>query len=226
MMMKPDAAASIWLSQLPMLIACVALAGCADQPIGQGPIKFTPKMQAQYDQYRQSTTPGAFVVTKQGSTFYSYCDSLDCRTGATSMAMRLCRQRDVGECFVYDIGGRVVWREDLPPSMSAEPVEAAMATERGRNALKVDCSDQVKATMPPTFRAEARHRLGREGLSRTMDILRSARGGRGKPPDHDAGIPRRATGPGRRAHAFPIDRPDARWRQRAVTTADLAEQGC
>ena len=153
MMMKPDAAASIWLSQLPMLIACVALAGCADQPIGQGPIKFTPKMQAQYDQYRQSTTPGAFVVTKQGSTFYSYCDSLDCRTGATSMAMRLCRQRDVGECFVYDVGGHVVWREDLPPSMSAEPVEAAMATERGRNALKVDCSDQVKATMPATFRA-------------------------------------------------------------------------
>ena len=158
--MKPDAAASIWLSQLPMLIACVALAGCADQPIGQGPIKFTPKMQAQYDQYRQSTTPGAFVVTKQGSTFYSYCDSLDCRTGATSMAMRLCRQRDVGECFVYDIGGRVVWREDLPPSMSAEPVEAAMATERGRNALKVDCSDQVKATMPATLRAELVTALG------------------------------------------------------------------
>ena len=160
MMMKPDAAASIWLSQLPMLIACVALAGCADQPIGQGPIKFTPKMQAQYDQYRQSTTPGAFVVTKQGSTFYSYCDSLDCRTGATSIAMRLCRQRDVGECFVYDVGGHVIWREDLPPSMSAEAVEAAVATERGRNALKVDCSDQLKSTMPATLRAELVTALG------------------------------------------------------------------
>ncbi len=141
-------------------MAVAVLTGCASAPVGQGPIKFSPKVQAYYDQYRRSTTPGAFVISEQGGAFYTYCASMDCRAGAVSQAIRLCRRHDAGECYVYDIGGRVVWQENVTPSINAEAVETGLTTERGRNALKVDCTEQLKANLPSSVRADLATSLG------------------------------------------------------------------
>ena len=54
----------------------------------------------------------------------------------------------------------MVWREDLPPSMSTAAVESGVETERGRNVLKVDCGAQLKATMPAAVRAGLATELG------------------------------------------------------------------
>ncbi len=131
----------------------VALAGCSNMPVGQGPIQFSPKVQAAYESYRRSATPGAFVVSSQGATFYTYCAAMDCVGGATAKAFQMCRERDVGECYLYAERGRVVWREDLPgpgkPGVSAE-----VQVQRAANARKVDCMRRVEGSLQPAQTAD------------------------------------------------------------------------
>lgn len=68
--------------------------------------------------------------------------------------------KGVGECYVYDIGGRVVWREDLPSTDPSNAVPPAVMAERDQNARKVDCAHQVKATLPAATRAKLVTTLG------------------------------------------------------------------
>ena len=155
-----------WLPLCRRLVAVLLgtfLYGCGDLPVGQGPITFSPKTEAFYRQYRDSFTPGAFVVTREGSAFYTYCSGMDCQAGAAREAMRMCRQRNIGDCYLYDVGGRVVWREDLPAPANprvATAVAPEVAAERGRNALKVDCSNGLKRRLSAEEQASLGAALG------------------------------------------------------------------
>lgn len=104
---------------VPGLLALVALgvaiAGCTNSSIGSGPVKLSPQAQAHYDKYRSTVGPGAFVLSEGGGAFFSYCPETGCAPGSVSLAMQLCRRSNSGECYIYDIEGRVVWRFDEPP---------------------------------------------------------------------------------------------------------------
>ena len=136
-----------------LLACCGALSGCSSTPVGQGPITFSPKMQAHYEQYRQSVGPGAFVVGKKGA-YYSYCQETDCVPGSIASAMQLCHRAQDPDCRLYAVGGQVVWRSDLPGPATGTPVTAEVQTERDRNAAKVDCSRALKARLPAELNAQ------------------------------------------------------------------------
>jgi hypothetical protein len=102
----------------------VLATACTDQRVGSGPITFSPRVQAGYDEYRSTPGPGAFVVNQSGQAFSTACASTECRGGAISQALQMCRKADGGECYIYDIGGQVVWRRDVPA-----PAAALRATE-------------------------------------------------------------------------------------------------
>lgn len=150
-------------ASITVLTTAAMLAACGDLPVGQGPITLSPKTQAFYQQYRDSFTPGAFVITRAGSAFYTYCSGMDCQAGASREAMRMCRQRNVGDCYLYDVGGRVVWREDLPAPGNpkvATAVPPEVTAERGRNVLKVDCANQLRRTLSTEEQASLGAALG------------------------------------------------------------------
>lgn len=107
------------LGPLTFTVLATVAAGCTNSNIGSGPLKLSPQAQAHYDKYRSTVGPGAFVVSEGGGAFFSYCPETGCAPGSVSLAMQLCRRSNSGECYIYDIEGRVVWRFD-------EPTPAAM----------------------------------------------------------------------------------------------------
>jgi hypothetical protein len=136
-----------------VLFASLWLLGCSETPIGEGQIQFSPELQAQYDQYRRTTRPGAFAVSDDGIVAYTYCSSTDCRGGTVSDALALCRKRASGSCYVYDIGGRVVWHGQQTQPLVPDAINSELKSEYNRNALKVDCSEGVKKTLTPDRRS-------------------------------------------------------------------------
>ena len=72
-----------------------------------------------------------------------------------SMALAGCADAPVGQG-----PGRAAWTEHPELSMSADSLRTAVATERGRNALKVDCTTRFKAEMPAIVRNELVISLG------------------------------------------------------------------
>jgi len=106
------------------LVVCLIAGGCTDQRIGSGPLKLSPQAQAHYDKYRSTVGPGAFVLSERGDAFFSYCPEMGCAPGSVFLAMRLCRQSNRGECYIYDIEGRVVWRFDEPPPATLRATSA------------------------------------------------------------------------------------------------------
>ena len=136
------------------------LQGCDGGAIGQGPIELSPAVQAAYDKYLHAGEPGAFVIGERG-TYYSYCQSTGCRPGDVQVAMRLCRSEGDEDCRIYDVGGRVVWRQDLPAPAGVRTaaardtsVSAAVQTERDRNAAKVDCTRKLQGSLSAELRTE------------------------------------------------------------------------
>jgi len=105
------------LRSLGLVALGAAAAGC-DSHIGSGPLQLSPKAQAHYQEYKSRFAPGAFVLSQNGGAFYSYCPTTSC-IGAISTAMRLCRESNSGECYIYDIDGQVVWRFGEPSTASA-----------------------------------------------------------------------------------------------------------
>ena len=174
------------LTSMAFLVGCCGLLpGCTTSPVGQGPIEFGPKMQANYDQYRQRVGPGAFVVGKRGS-YYSYCTETDCVPGAISLAMQLCHRHGDTDCRLYDIGGRVVWRRDLPGPASGTAISTDVQTERDRNAAKVDCSRQLKDRLPAALNAQLAATLAVKDSQGGLDFLRPAGRGGGRRADSGA----------------------------------------
>ena len=103
-----------------LLVGSILLVNaCAEPRAGTGPIEFSPRVQAGYEEYRNTPGPGAFVVNQSGQAFATACASTACRGGAISQAFQNCRQADGGECFLYDVGGKVVWRRDLPAASAS-----------------------------------------------------------------------------------------------------------
>ena len=98
------------------LLAALVLAGCGlPSSYGSGPIRLAPEIQAAYDKYRKMPSPGAFAVSRDGTAAgESYCPvGIDCRGNSISMALESCR-RSGKECFLYDVAGRIVWRDATP----------------------------------------------------------------------------------------------------------------
>ena len=148
------------LAAIALLLAgCGVMQGCNTTPVGQGPIRFGPKLQASYDEYLQRVGPGAFVIGKRGA-YYSYCPETGCVPGLVSLAMQLCHRHDDTDCRLYAVGTQVVWRRDLPAPAEADPVavdttvSADLQAERQRNAAKVDCARQLKGTLSAELQAQ------------------------------------------------------------------------
>ena len=93
-----------------ILAVAAASASCTAPPVGQGPIRLSPRVQAYYQGYRQHMSPGAFAVSADGQEFGGMvCGEFGgCRGDDVSGALTSCR-RSGKECFIYDIGGMVVW---------------------------------------------------------------------------------------------------------------------
>jgi hypothetical protein len=94
------------------------IGGCTNSSIGSGPLQLSPKAQTHYQEYKNRSEPGAFVVSENGGAYYSYCPTTSCM-GAIMTAMRLCRNANAGKCYIYDIDGQIVWRFDEPPPATA-----------------------------------------------------------------------------------------------------------
>src|SRR4051794_16084511 len=93
-------------------LAALVLAGCATPSVyGSGPVRLAPEIQAAYAKYLGTTGRGAFAVSRDGTVAgESYCRiGTDCQGDPISVAHASCR-RGGKECFIYDVGGRVVWR--------------------------------------------------------------------------------------------------------------------
>lgn len=96
----------------PPATTLAALAACATPSVyGSGPVRLTPEIQAAYAKYLGTTGRGAFAVSRDGTVAgESYCRiGTDCQGDPISVALASCR-RGGKECFIYDVGGRVVWR--------------------------------------------------------------------------------------------------------------------
>lgn len=105
-----------------LLALCIALplTACLDTTGAQGPPpKFSPGVQAHFEQYMRELNPSLFVVSEDGQTaFYTYCPAHADRcidvssSGATkSSALRDCETNSGGiPCHVYAVGRRIVWK--------------------------------------------------------------------------------------------------------------------
>jgi hypothetical protein len=100
----------------PALLAPAACAGTASH-VGSGPITLSPGVRAYYEQYRGLTSPSAFAVSADGrAAGYSYCAvGIDCRGNDVNDALNACRRSSRGRpCYIYDLGGTVVWCDAAP----------------------------------------------------------------------------------------------------------------
>lgn len=94
----------------------LALSACQDTAAVQGPPpKFSPFVQAVFDQYMAETRPILFVVSEDGQAAqYYYCPDIadHCAYGSYSaLAIRDCEQRSGGvPCHVYAVGRRIKWK--------------------------------------------------------------------------------------------------------------------
>lgn len=115
------------------LAASPALAACAGMSsAGSGPITLSPEVQAYYAEYRALNRPLAFAVSADGrAAAYNYCPEGDCLGNEVNAALEGCRERSSGEeCFIYDIGGRVVWRDATASAARPGTPPAAVAPAR------------------------------------------------------------------------------------------------
>lgn len=113
------------------LVASPALAACAGMSsAGSGPVTLSPEVRADYAEYRALNRPLAFAVSADGrAAGYNYCPEGDCLGNEIHMALESCREQSSGEeCFVYDIGGRVVWRDTTSAARSGTPPPATAPT--------------------------------------------------------------------------------------------------
>lgn len=113
------------------VLAVAAASACAGPPIGQGPIRLSPRVQAYYQGYRQHMNPGVFAVSADGEAFGgTVCGEFGgCRGDDVGQALGQCR-RSGKECFVYAIGGKVVWQGPTVATR-ATPVRPARGDARG-----------------------------------------------------------------------------------------------
>lgn len=109
---------------VPLAVVAVGLlaAGCASPSrIGDGPVRLSPDVRAFYDSYRRGVNPLAFAVSRDGRAAgavicpeFGGCQAAD----EAGIALRNCRRSGGEECFVYDLGGKVVWRDASVPGVS------------------------------------------------------------------------------------------------------------
>ena len=109
----------------PLLLPALgALAACAGSNIGSGPISLSPGTRAAYARYLGFNRPLAFAVSADGrASGAAYCRGGDCMGNEVATALRLCRGSGK-ECLIYDLGGRVVWRDVVPSATPPSPVTA------------------------------------------------------------------------------------------------------
>ncbi len=101
-----------------LLALCFAfpLTACQDTTGAQGPPpKFSPFVQAVFEQYMEETRPILFVVSADGEAAqYYYCPDIadHCAYGSySSLAIQKCEERSGGvPCHVYAIGKRIKWK--------------------------------------------------------------------------------------------------------------------
>lgn len=112
-----------------LLLAPLLLgAGCAlNTTYGSGPPPMGERFQAAYAYYKRQVGPGAFAVSADEQQFgMAVCPEYGgCRTNGSNDAVRVCQQR----CYLYDIGGQVVWRTHLPA-----PPDIRFPLDRGQSA--------------------------------------------------------------------------------------------
>lgn len=110
---------------VPLAVVAVGLlaAGCAapSRHVGDGPVRLSPDVRAFYDSYRKGVNPLAFAVSRDGRAAgavicpeFGGCHPAD----EVRIALRNCRRSGGEECFIYDLNGKVVWRDANLPGLS------------------------------------------------------------------------------------------------------------
>lgn len=131
------------------LASALLLAGCAGPPVGSGPVRLGPGMQAAYQKYRATMQPGAFAISADGGVGYTWCNSLSgCRGNEVAQALASCRRSARTPCYLYDVNGKVVWQGQVATAPEPDRPLAGLGTEQGRNALTVDCAERAKSMSP------------------------------------------------------------------------------
>jgi hypothetical protein len=92
------------------LVACKST---REAHYGSGPLTLSPGVQAAFEQYLQTMTPGMFLVTIDGTaTYYIYCEESDCYDSISMFAIQSCEAKFARPCKIYADGRGIVWRAD------------------------------------------------------------------------------------------------------------------
>ncbi|NJO36633.1 MAG: hypothetical protein HC871_02190 [Rhizobiales bacterium] len=90
--------------------------GCLppDPNIGTGPVALSPNVQANYQDYLETRSPGYFAITQDGSgSFYNYCSAGRCYKTSSNSVIHECEKINPGKsCKVYASKGQVVWQTE------------------------------------------------------------------------------------------------------------------
>jgi tetratricopeptide (TPR) repeat protein len=129
-------------------------AACAtsDPEVGEGRITLSPRVKANFEEYKTRDAPIYFVVTESGfGSYYIYCDGgFNCtRSAARTQALDRCRRLNPDEdCKVYAVGRNVVWRNAdaprPPPQLSASELLIRACVDGDTPQMRVDkCSQAI-----------------------------------------------------------------------------------
>jgi len=99
------------------LSTVLVLAGCTPKNAGTGPLSLSPDVERGYRSYL-TDGPIAFAVTPDGAGYFAYtCPGNFCIDHFESVeeALSRCSSSYGRQCYLYDLGGRVVWDRSGPP---------------------------------------------------------------------------------------------------------------
>lgn len=120
MAMQSRAAGLVAFSFLSILV----LGSCAQHSrAGSGPLPKLPGFAESYQKYRQTFAPIAFAISADGRVSNSTsCPEPNCydHLRAIDAMLEACDARSTTRCYLYDVGGRIVWDENAPPKPSAK----------------------------------------------------------------------------------------------------------
>tara|TARA_Y100000588_G_scaffold368992_1_gene437542 strand:- start:454 stop:1077 length:624 start_codon:yes stop_codon:yes gene_type:complete len=100
-------------TQIFMISIFLLFNGCQTSHIeaGSGPITFSARTEASFQQYLAIKEATFFAVSTDGKTsYFTYCPHSDCEVNSGVLALRRCNIRSKGvPCKIYAVDRKVVW---------------------------------------------------------------------------------------------------------------------
>ena len=95
-----------------IVIASMAILGCAAQGPGQGPLSVSNNVASGYERFKKDVGAAYFAVSEDGRTYgYSYCTDFVCRGNARAGAIAACERSSRGAaCYIFASGEEILWK--------------------------------------------------------------------------------------------------------------------